>query len=183
MDPLCWRSVLTPLCFCFRGMLTHAVHPPTTEHVYAQWQEREEARPPLVALQDVRREGACRPPFGVLQTLQVKQEEVASPLSSDSPSRTHGKNSKAFRLKFKGNGVAPVGRSARRLFSGLGLEQFPLREDSRRVVFVHTGKRGRLSKADLDTGWSKEDERQCSLCQKYGDAKPNVSFQTSFDML
>ncbi|XP_046894057.1 histone-lysine N-methyltransferase 2A isoform X2 [Hypomesus transpacificus] len=35
------------------------------------------------------------------------------------------------------------------------------------------GKRGRLSKADLDTGWSKDDERQCSLCQKYGDAKPN----------
>lgn len=37
------------------------------------------------------------------------------------------------------------------------------------------GKRGRLSKADLDTGWSKDDERQCSLCQKYGDLKPNVS--------
>lgn len=34
---------------------------------------------------------------------------------------------------------------------------------------------GRLSKADLDTGWSKDDGRQCSLCQKYGDAKSNVS--------
>ena len=41
------------------------------------------------------------------------------------------------------------------------------------------GKRGRLSKADLDTGWSKDDERQCSLCQKYGDAKPNVSIKSS----
>lgn len=40
------------------------------------------------------------------------------------------------------------------------------------IFFI--GKRGRLSKADLDTGWSKEDERQCSLCQKYGDLKPNV---------
>ncbi|XP_051963095.1 histone-lysine N-methyltransferase 2B-like [Xyrauchen texanus] len=33
------------------------------------------------------------------------------------------------------------------------------------------GKKGRPAKADLDTGWSKEDERQCALCQKYGDAK------------
>uniref|UniRef100_A0A3Q1FIL3 [histone H3]-lysine(4) N-methyltransferase n=1 Tax=Acanthochromis polyacanthus TaxID=80966 RepID=A0A3Q1FIL3_9TELE len=65
---MCW--------FVFLGMLSHAVHPPTTEHVYAQWQEREELQ-------------------------------------------------------------------------------------------------GRLSKADLDTGWSKDDERQCSLCQKYGDLKPN----------
>ena len=89
-------------------MLTHAVHPPTTEHVYAQWQEREEARPPPAALQEVRREGACRAALGVLQTLQVKQEEVASPLSGDSPSRTHGKNSKAFRLKFKGQSEQQV---------------------------------------------------------------------------
>ncbi|XP_036410988.1 histone-lysine N-methyltransferase 2B-like isoform X2 [Megalops cyprinoides] len=34
-------------------------------------------------------------------------------------------------------------------------------------------KRGYLSSADLDLNWSKQDERQCSLCQKYGDAKPN----------
>lgn len=43
------------------------------------------------------------------------------------------------------------------------------------LLHFYTGKRGRLSKSDLDTGWSKEDERQCSLCQKYGDLKPNVS--------
>lgn len=42
-------------------------------------------------------------------------------------------------------------------------------------LYIYKGKRGRLSKADLDTGWSKDDERQCSLCQKYGDLKPNVS--------
>ncbi|KAG7321694.1 hypothetical protein KOW79_014552 [Hemibagrus wyckioides] len=34
-----------------------------------------------------------------------------------------------------------------------------------------TGKKARPSREDLDTGWSKEDERQCVLCQKYGDAK------------
>uniref|UniRef100_A0A8B9J7L2 [histone H3]-lysine(4) N-methyltransferase n=1 Tax=Astyanax mexicanus TaxID=7994 RepID=A0A8B9J7L2_ASTMX len=34
----------------------------------------------------------------------------------------------------------------------------------------HEEKR-RSSKSDLDTGWSKDDERQCVLCQKYGDAK------------
>uniref|UniRef100_A0A087XLY9 [histone H3]-lysine(4) N-methyltransferase n=1 Tax=Poecilia formosa TaxID=48698 RepID=A0A087XLY9_POEFO len=34
------------------GMLSTAVHPPTTEHVYAQWQERKESRPPLSLLQD-----------------------------------------------------------------------------------------------------------------------------------
>ncbi|XP_043114866.1 LOW QUALITY PROTEIN: histone-lysine N-methyltransferase 2B [Puntigrus tetrazona] len=33
------------------------------------------------------------------------------------------------------------------------------------------GKKGRTVKSDLDTGWSKDDERQCALCQKYGDAK------------
>lgn len=38
-----------------------------------------------------------------------------------------------------------------------------------------TGKKGRPVKADLDTGWSKDDERQCALCQKYGDAKASVS--------
>lgn len=42
-------------------------------------------------------------------------------------------------------------------------------------MYKFVGKRGRLSKADLDTGWSQDDERQCSLCQKYGDLKPNVS--------
>ncbi|KAG7269045.1 hypothetical protein CRUP_003666, partial [Coryphaenoides rupestris] len=132
-DPKVWDPLTKDLPL---GMLSHAVHPPTTEHVYAQWQERKEARAALGALQDGERQQASRAPLGVLQSLQVKQEEVSSPLSSESPSRTHLKASKAMRLKFK-------------------------------------GKRGRLTKADLDTGWSKEDERQCALCQKFGDAKPN----------
>uniref|UniRef100_A0A3Q2XLP7 [histone H3]-lysine(4) N-methyltransferase n=1 Tax=Hippocampus comes TaxID=109280 RepID=A0A3Q2XLP7_HIPCM len=40
--------------FSYRGMMSHAVHPPTMEHVYAQWQEREEllSRTPLEILQD-----------------------------------------------------------------------------------------------------------------------------------
>uniref|UniRef100_A0A8C1XQ57 [histone H3]-lysine(4) N-methyltransferase n=1 Tax=Cyprinus carpio TaxID=7962 RepID=A0A8C1XQ57_CYPCA len=33
------------------------------------------------------------------------------------------------------------------------------------------GKKGRPARSDLETGWSKDDERQCALCQKYGDAK------------
>lgn len=37
------------------------------------------------------------------------------------------------------------------------------------------GIKERLSKVDMDTGWSQEDERQCALCQKYGDSKSNVS--------
>ncbi|CAL8286715.1 unnamed protein product [Merluccius merluccius] len=130
-DPKVWDPLTKDLPL---GMLSHAVHPPTTEHVYAQWQEREEVRAPLGALQVDQREQASRAPLGVLQTMQVKQEEVASPLACESPS--HVKPSKAFRHKFK-------------------------------------GKRGRLSKTDVDTGWSKEDERQCCLCQKYGDDKPN----------
>ncbi|XP_027869075.1 histone-lysine N-methyltransferase 2B isoform X2 [Xiphophorus couchianus] len=106
------------------GMLSTAVHPPTTEHVYAQWQERKESRPPLGLLQDDNGQ----------QSLDIKEEEAATPMSGDSASQNHFKNSRAAKFK---------------------------------------GKRGRLSKADLDTGWSKDDERQCSLCQKYGDLKPN----------
>ncbi|KAM4601201.1 histone-lysine N-methyltransferase 2B [Polymixia lowei] len=123
-DPKVWDPCIKDLPV---GMLSQAVQPPTTEHVYAQWQEREElcSRAPLGVLQE-----------NNVQTLEVKQEQVGSPLSSEPTSRNHFKSSRAIRLKFK-------------------------------------GKRGRLSKADLDTGWSKDDERQCSLCQKYGDAKPN----------
>ncbi|XP_042346433.1 histone-lysine N-methyltransferase 2A isoform X2 [Plectropomus leopardus] len=123
-DPKVWNPCTKDLPM---GMLSHAVHPPTTEHVYAQWQERERL--------------SSRAPLGLLQedngqSLEVKEEEAVSPLSGEPISRNHFKTSRAVRLKFK-------------------------------------GKRGRLSKADLDTGWSKDDERQCSLCQKYGDLKPN----------
>ncbi|XP_018543167.1 histone-lysine N-methyltransferase 2B isoform X2 [Lates calcarifer] len=123
-DPKVWNPCTKDLPM---GMLPNAVLPPTTEHVYAQWQEREEL--------------SSRAPLGLLQedngqSLDVKEEEAVSPLSGEPTSSNHFKTSRAVRLKFK-------------------------------------GKRGRLSKADLDTGWSKDDERQCSLCQKYGDLKPN----------
>lgn len=129
-----------------------AVHPPTTEHVYAQWQERKESRPPLGLLQDDNGQ----------QSLDIKEEEAATPMSGDSASQNHFKNSRA--AKFKGKSV--ILRSWWRFCECLGLKVVMF------VVFI--GKRGRLSKADLDTGWSKDDERQCSLCQKYGDLKPNV---------
>ncbi|KAM9852299.1 histone-lysine N-methyltransferase 2B [Aulostomus maculatus] len=123
-DPKVWNSCTKELPM---GMLLHAVHPPTTEHLYAQWQEREEllSRAPLELLQDDNG-----------QSIDDKTDEMMSPMSGEPTSWNHFKTSRAVRLKFK-------------------------------------GKRGRLSKADLDTGWSKDDERQCSLCQKYGDLKPN----------
>ncbi|XP_051965919.1 histone-lysine N-methyltransferase 2B [Xyrauchen texanus] len=43
--------------------------------------------------------------------------------------------------------------------------------DMRALRLKLKGKKGGLAKADLDTGWTKEDKRQCVLCQKYGDAK------------
>ncbi|XP_035480433.2 histone-lysine N-methyltransferase 2A isoform X1 [Scophthalmus maximus] len=130
-DPKVWNTCTKDLPM---GMLSQAVHPPTTEHVYAQWQQREEL--------------LSRAPLGLLQeddgeSLDMKEEEAVSPMSGEPTSRNHFKTSRAVRLKFK-------------------------------------GKRGRLSKADLDTGWSKDDERQCSLCQKYGDLKPNEAGRLLF---
>ncbi|XP_028325924.1 uncharacterized protein kmt2bb isoform X2 [Gouania willdenowi] len=122
-DPKVWNRCTKDLPV---GMMSQAVNPPTTEHVYAQWQERVES--------------STRAPLGILredngQSLDIK-EEAFSPMSGEHTGRNHFKTSRAVRLKFK-------------------------------------GKRGRLSKADLDTGWSNEDARQCCLCQKYGDLKPN----------
>lgn len=76
-------------------MLSNAVHPPTSEHVYAQWQEREEL-------------SLSRSPLGVLQednvdSLDVKEEEALSPMSGELISRNHFKSSRVVRLKFKGN--------------------------------------------------------------------------------
>uniref|UniRef100_A0A3Q2XNI5 [histone H3]-lysine(4) N-methyltransferase n=1 Tax=Hippocampus comes TaxID=109280 RepID=A0A3Q2XNI5_HIPCM len=121
-DPKVWNSCTKTL----PGMMSHAVHPPTMEHVYAQWQEREEllSRTPLEILQD-----------DSGQNLDERKDEVGPPMSGEHSSWNHFKTSSAFRHKLK--------------------------------------KRGRFSKADLDTGWSRDDERQCSLCQKYGDRKPN----------
>ncbi|XP_029593889.1 histone-lysine N-methyltransferase 2A isoform X2 [Salmo trutta] len=144
-DPKVWDSRSKDLPI---GMLSHAVQPPTTEHVYAQWREREELR--------------SRAPLGTLQTenvprLEVKQEEVphpTTPLFTEPTRGLHFRKNRAFRLnKLKGK----RGRAGRQSMS----EGHPFKSE------------GRLSKADLDTGWSKDDGRQCSLCQTYGDAKSN----------
>lgn len=75
-------------------MLSQAVQPPTTEHVYAQWRERE-------------REELSKTPLGLVQddngqSLDVKEEEAVSPMPGESMSHNHFKTSRAVRLKFKG---------------------------------------------------------------------------------
>ncbi|XP_010883339.2 histone-lysine N-methyltransferase 2A isoform X2 [Esox lucius] len=137
-DPKVWDPRYKDLPI---GMLSHAIQPPNTEHVYAQWREREEVR--------------SRAPLGTLQTgnvprLEVKQEEVphpTTPLTTELSRGLHFRKNRALRLnKLKGR----KGRAGR-----------PSKSE------------GWQSKADVDTGWSKDDGRQCSLCQKYGDAKSN----------
>ncbi|XP_072547712.1 histone-lysine N-methyltransferase 2A isoform X2 [Salminus brasiliensis] len=121
-DPKVWdpRSKHLP-----PGMLLHAILPPTNEHVYAQWREREEKSHAV----NTTRQGA-----GV--HVEVKGEagaDQSTPLSHRSLN-SHYRDLRNLRLGLK-------------------------------------GKKGWSSKSDLDTGWSKDDERQCALCQKYGDAK------------
>lgn len=86
---------------CCRGMLSHAVHPPTEEHVYAQWQEREE----LISSAPV---GFLHEDNG--QSLDVKEEEAASPMSGEPTSRNHFRSSRVVGLKFKGSAVIPERR-------------------------------------------------------------------------
>lgn len=78
-------------------MLSNAVHPPTTEHVYAQWHEREEllSSAPLGLLQEDNG-----------QSFDVKEEEALSPMSGEPTSQNHFKTSRAVRLTFKGNDVS-----------------------------------------------------------------------------
>lgn len=87
---------VTICVYFFRGMLSNAVQPPTTEHVYSQWQEREEllSRAPLGLLQEDNG-----------QSLDIKEEEAVSPMSGEPTSLNHFKTSRAVRLKFKGNAV------------------------------------------------------------------------------
>ncbi|XP_053743282.1 uncharacterized protein kmt2bb isoform X2 [Synchiropus splendidus] len=121
-DPKVWSSCTKDLPV---GLISNAVLPPTTEHVYAQWQQREELTSHSQGEVVDHNE----------QCLDEKKEEVLCPIN-DNTSMNHFKNSRSIGVNLK-------------------------------------GKRGRLSKADLDTGWCKNDARQCSLCQKYGDLKPN----------
>ncbi|KAJ8287641.1 hypothetical protein COCON_G00003000 [Conger conger] len=132
-EVFCWFNSQDPTVWDPRckdlpvGMLPNAVLPPSSEHLYAQFREREELRTGV----------PVRPHQGEDRVPKFKTEEgphLMTPVSRK-PAGSFSRN-KSFRLKMK-------------------------------------GKKGRPSKADLDTGWSKDDERQCSLCQKYGDAKAN----------
>ncbi|XP_026880269.2 histone-lysine N-methyltransferase 2B isoform X2 [Electrophorus electricus] len=109
------------------GMLSHAVVPPTNEHIYAQWQEREEKNRPVTS--------GKQSLGGYSEVKGEDGTDLSTPLSHK-PLSSQYSHLRSIRIKLK-------------------------------------GKKGRPSKADLDTGWSKEDERQCALCQKYGDAKPS----------
>lgn len=71
-------------------MLSSAVQPPTSEHVYAQWKEREEFSP-----------GS---PLGLLQedsehSLDVKDEETLNLMSGGPISQNHFRTSRLVRLK------------------------------------------------------------------------------------
>lgn len=81
-------------------MLSQAVYPPTTEHVYAQWQERKAllSRPSLALLQEDNG-----------QSLDIKEEEAVSPMSGDPANWNHFKTSRTF--KVKGNSVISKSKS------------------------------------------------------------------------
>ncbi|XP_035285794.1 histone-lysine N-methyltransferase 2A-like isoform X1 [Anguilla anguilla] len=106
------------------GMLPNAVLPPSSEHLYAQWRERED---PCVAEPGDPQQGG----YGGLELTPTE-------------------------------GLSPATHKA--------LSQYP-----RNTGGFHKfqEKRGRQFTADPESSWTKQDERQCSLCQKYGDAKPN----------
>lgn len=76
--------------FVYRGMLSSAVQPPTTEHVYAQWKEREEF--------------SAGTPLGFLQedsehSLDVKDEETLNLMSGGPISQNHFRTSRLVRFK------------------------------------------------------------------------------------
>lgn len=93
----------------------------------------------------------------------VKEEDSASLTSGDLSSHNHFRSSRAVRLKGDAAGIEKS--KSCRCIAAVSLF-FPV---------WCAGNRGRPLKTEVDTGWSKDDERQCSLCQKYGDRKPNVS--------
>lgn len=105
------------------------------------------------------------------QSLDVKEEEAVALMSGEPMSQNHFKTSRAVRLK--GNAVRTEDNKVGNLY--FKKKKCAVFQSLLLCIYLYIGKRGRLSKADLDTGWSKDDERQCSLCQKYGDLKPNVS--------
>lgn len=88
----CISPMINVVILINRGMLSNAVYPPTTEHFYAQWHEREEfpSKAPLGLLQEENG-----------QSIDVKEEELSSIMSGEPIN--HFKTSRAVRLKFKGN--------------------------------------------------------------------------------
>lgn len=76
--------------FIDRGMLSSAVQPPTTEHIYAQWKEREEfsSEAPLGLLQEDSE-----------QSSDVKDEETLNLMSGGPISQNHFRTSRIVRLK------------------------------------------------------------------------------------
>lgn len=69
-------------------MLSSAVQPPTTEHVYAQWKEREEFSAPLGLLQEDSE-----------HSLDVKDEETLNLMSGGPISQNNFRTSRIVRLK------------------------------------------------------------------------------------
>lgn len=136
-------------------MLSNSVQPPTVEHVYAQWQERSKSSSVATLSVLHEKDGHSR---------DVKEEDSTSLTSGDLLGHNHFRSSRTVRLK---GSAAGVKRSKSCWCTARLLTLF--------FRFGCAGNRGRPLKTELDTGWSKDDERQCSLCQKYGDRKPNVS--------
>ncbi|KAJ8273198.1 hypothetical protein GJAV_G00098840 [Gymnothorax javanicus] len=109
------------------GMLPNAVLPPSSEHLYAHWRERE--NPCASEPGD--------PKQGMQGTLELTTYEGPSPVTPAT-------------LKSLNHHAGVTG----------GFHRFQ-------------EKRGRQVIAGPESSWITQDERQCSLCQKYGDAKPN----------
>ncbi|XP_048117913.1 histone-lysine N-methyltransferase 2A [Alosa alosa] len=124
-DPKVWETRTKHLP---PGILSHAVMPPTTEHMYAQWCEWDEQRK--------RKDQTILDRSNCLLAVNMEEVSNLTPLTHNINNKINRKIFRAARLKSK-------------------------------------GMKERLSKVDMDTGWSQEDERQCSLCQKYGDSKSN----------
>ncbi|KAJ8334432.1 hypothetical protein SKAU_G00400710 [Synaphobranchus kaupii] len=109
------------------GMLPNAVLPPSSEHLYAQWRERED---PCTNEPGDPQPGG----HGGLELTPTEGLSPATPATHKTLSH-HPRSTGGFH-KFQ-------------------------------------EKRGRQFTVDPESSWTKQDERQCSLCQKYGDAKPN----------
>lgn len=73
--------------FIDRGMLSTAVQPPTTEHIYAQWKEREEFSSEAPLQEDSE------------QSSDVKDEETLNLMSGGPISQNHFRTSRVVRLK------------------------------------------------------------------------------------